>query len=266
MGRRTKLAVALTALTTMVATLGGVASAQSEEPAVVTVFHAVPAEDGFPADVYLNGDLVIDGFVFETSSESFELAPGDATLEIYAEGADPDQETPAVTTTVSFEPGRNYSVVAQLAEGSPVITLYVNDTSGVGAGEARVTLRQTSDIDSIDATIGEAEFVGLAPTEEASAVVTPGELPLTLRNQVGATFFTHNVDVASGALTILYAVGDSIDGTFDLLVQEIPISQVAPAGVPTGNGGDKASAPDPRVGLTLMGIVGVALLGHRRLT
>ena len=37
----------------------GCGSAIAQEAvATVTVIHAVPAEDGFPADVYLNGDLI----------------------------------------------------------------------------------------------------------------------------------------------------------------------------------------------------------------
>lgn len=68
--------------------MAGTAAAQEEDIAVVTVFHAVPAADGFPADVYLDGQLIIDGFVFEASSDSFELPGGPVQLEaplIYVE-------------------------------------------------------------------------------------------------------------------------------------------------------------------------------------
>ncbi len=231
----------VTAVLVALALLGGVASAQEEQPAVVTVFHAVPAEDGFPADVYLDGDLIIDGFVFESSSDSFELAPGSATLEIYADGSDPQSDSPAVSTPVTFEAGINYSVVAQIADGSPVISIYANDLSGVGPGESRITFRQTSSVPTLEVSFGDGVSLGaIAQTEEASTIVQAGIVPLALNDDTGESIFSDDLDIANGVLTVLYAVGDPAEANFDLLVQEVPISQVSPTGVPTGDGGMKS--------------------------
>lgn len=267
MNRRRNSFVAATVLVA-VALFGGVASAQEEEPAVVTVFHAVPAEDGFPADVYLDGELIIDGFVFESSSDSFELASGSATLEIYADGSDPQTDSPAVSTPVTFEAGVNYSVVAQIADGSPVISIYANDLSGVGPGESRITFRQTSSVAALDVAVGDGISLGaLNQTEEASTVVQAGVVPLTLSDDSGESIFSDDLDIANGVLTVVYAVGDPGEGNFDLLVQEVPISQVSPTGVPTGDGGMKSTGSVvPWAALVLVLAVAAGWIGRRRTT
>lgn len=242
--KRTSITQKLIGLATLVGllTVSGVAVAQESEPSVVTVFHAVPAEDGFPADVYLDGDLIIDGFVFESSSDSFELAAGDYDLEIFAEGADPDSDSPAVTATVTLEEGANYSMVAQLSDGAPVVSLFENDTSGVGPGEARLTFRQTSDAAGLDLSIdGEPVFSNISSTSESSTELEAGDVQLAISGESGESLFDRQVALSDGMLTVIYAVGQPGEDSFDLLVQEVLIPQVAPSGVPTGTGGIKAT-------------------------
>ena len=246
--------------------VGGAAIAQESEHALVTVFHAVPAEDGFPADVYLNDQLVIDGFVFAASSDTFELDPGPAQLDIYPDGADPNTDSPAVSAAVTIEAGANYSVVAQISGGAPVISLFENDTTGVGAGEARLTFRQTSAADTLDVSVdGQDTFTAIASTNEASTELAAGQVTLTISN-AGGTVFEGPLSISDGALTVVYAVGDPAGDEFDILVQEVVIPQVAPTEVPTGSGGDKAAGSVPFWLLLIpISIVAVGLVSRRRL-
>ncbi len=242
------------------------AIAQEDDSASVTVFHAVSAEDGFPADVYLDGQLVIDGFVFQSSSDTFTLPAGTPTLEIYPHGADPAAEDAIVTTSVTFEAGQNYSLVAQIADGSPVITLFVNDTTTVGPGEARFTYRQASAIDSLSVQLdGTDTFTELTPTNEATTALDAGTKRLTIRDNGVAAVFDEDVEFADGMLTVLYGVGDPLTGTFDVLIQEIPLTQVSPLAVPTGSGGDKASQGMPYITAALIVMV-LAIKGGNRVS
>lgn len=245
----------------LVAVAAGPAGAQ-EATATVTVIHAVPAEDGFPADVYLNGDLIIDGFVFEAASEAFIVPAGAAELQVFAEGADPATDSPAVSGQVTLEAGVDYSVVAQVVDGAPVLSVFVNDTSQVEAGQARLTVRQTSGVLDIDVSLdGASLFEGLRQAMDATANLAAGPHDVSLL-ATGEILAERSVSLAEGGLLVLYAVGSPTDDSFNLLVQRVIAQQTSPSGVPTGTGGLKASgnwAP-----LVLLGAGIVSMVVWRR--
>ena len=245
----------------LVAVAAGPAAAQ-DATATVTVFHAVPAEDGFPADVYLNGDLIIDGFIFEAASEAFKVPPGAAELEVFAEGADPATDSPAVSDQVTLEAGVDYSVVAQVIDGVPVLSVFVNDTSQVEVGQSRLTVRQTSGVGDIDVSIdGESLFQGLQQATDATASLVAGPHDVSFL-ATGEILAERSVSLDEGALLVLYAVGSPTDDSFNLLVQRVIAQQTSPSGVPTGTGGLKAG-PN-RLSLVLFGAAIVSMVFWRR--
>ena len=252
----------LFAVVLFVAFAAGPAGAQ-EGTATVTVIHAVPAEDGFPADVYLNGDLVIDGFIFEAASEAFTIPAGAAELEVFAEGADPATESPAVSGQVTLEAGVDYSVVAQLVDGAPVLSIFVNDTSQVEAGQSRLTVRQTSGVGDIDVSVdGESLFDGLAQATDATANLAAGPHDVSFL-ATGEILEERSVTLPEGTLLVLYAVGSPTDDTFNLLVQRVIAQQTSPSGVPTGTGGLKAGINWAPVMLLGAGIVSMVIWRRR---
>lgn len=234
-------------------------SDQSElAQATVTVIHAIPADDGFPADVYLNGELAIDGFVFSTKTDAFTLAPGEATLEIFPDGADPATEDPAVTQKVTFEPGVDYSLVASLVDEAPVLSVYENDVTGLDAGQSRLTIRQTSMSPALDVLVdGEEVVAGLMAPEAASIERPAGEYAVTFVS--GAEQADQALSLGAGELTIVYAVGWLDDGTFQVLRQTVLAQTQDPTGVPTGTGGTKADG-SPGWSMQLIPVVGIAAL------
>ena len=236
----------------------GPAGAQ-ETTATVTVIHAVPAEDGFPADVYLNGDLIIDGFVFEAASESFSVPAGAAELQVFAEGADPATDSPAVAAQVTLEAGVDYSVVAQLIDDAPVLSVFVNDTSRVEMGQARLTVRQTSGVGDIDVSLdGDSLFEGLRQATDATANLAAGTHDVSFL-AMGEILAEQSVSLDEGALLVLYAVGSPTDDSFNLLVQRVIAQQTSPSGVPTGSGGLKARSNWAPLALLGAGIVSMAV-------
>jgi hypothetical protein len=251
---RTTLVVAI-----LLFAFGMNAALGQEAPATVTVIHAVPAEDGFPADVYLNGDLVIDGFVFEAASELFTIPAGEALLEIYPQDADPEATDPAVSDEVTFEAGVDYSIVAQVVDGAPVLSLFINDTSQVAAGQARLTVRQTSGLTDLEVALdGESLFGGLAQATDATADVSAGTYEVSFIS-LGETIEVQNLDLEEGGLLVLYAVGSPSDDNFNLLVQRIVAQQTTPSGVPSGTGGMKADGNWLPWVIGALAIVGLSL-------
>jgi hypothetical protein len=225
---------------TVLLVVGAVVPAAAQETTTVTVIHAVPADDGFPADVYLNEDLIIDGFVFEAASDLFTIPAGRAHLRIFADGSDPDTADPAVTDDVTFTAGRDYTIVAQILGSAPVLTVFINETSQIPAGQGRLTVRQTSGIADLDITLdGEPLFAALAQANEATAEVAAGSHTLAFLSggdQVADRTFT----LAEGQLTVIYAVGVPEEDSFSVLLQQVVAQQTEPGGVPTGTGGMKA--------------------------
>lgn len=220
--------------------MGAGSAIAQEAVATVTVIHAVPAEDGFPADVYLNGDLIIDGFIFEAASELFTIPAGAAELEIFAEGADPDTEDPAVSDTVTFEAGSDYSVVAQIVDEAPVLSVFVNDTTQVAAGQSRLTVRQASLLADLDVVLdGNDLFGALMQATDATADVTAGAHEVSFLAS-GEVLEERSLQLDEGALLVLYAVGSPDNDSFGLLAQRVVAQTTAPGGVPTGSGGHKA--------------------------
>ncbi|MPZ51310.1 MAG: DUF4397 domain-containing protein [Acidimicrobiia bacterium] len=235
----------------------GVVAAAQDGSATVTVFHAVPADDGFPADVYLNGDLIIDGFIFAASSDPAEIPAGDQTIEIYPEGADPSATEPAVADTVTLEANRNYSIIAQILDGATVLSVYVNDISPVDAGQARLTVRQASALPEVGVEVdGESLFASLPAASENTTDIDPGSHTVVFVSEE-ATVGEETVSLGEGALTVLYAVGADQE-TFGVLVQQIGALDTAPAGVPSGTGGLKARDPLAPVAV-MVGVAGILI-------
>lgn len=219
------------------------AFAQESESATITVVHAVPGEGGFPADIYLNGEVVLDSMVFEAVSDPVEVAAGEVRVRIFVAGSDVATAAPLIDQSVTLEAGVDYTAVAQLIDGAPAVALYVNDLSPVPAGEARLTIRQSSTEGPLDVVLNGTPVVSdLAAPNEATVELAAGPHPLAILSADGVGLVEQEVDVPSGALFVLYAVGSSSDETFSILTQQVTTPQVTPAGVPTGTGGARELA------------------------
>ena len=124
-------AFALIATSTLFALTMGTAYAQ-EDMGMVTFIHAVDGEDGFPADIYVNGDLTFSALRFLKGTQAVPYPAGDYEVEIYPAGNDPATTEPILSAGMEVSGGANLSVVASVTEaGVPTITVYVSDTSPI---------------------------------------------------------------------------------------------------------------------------------------
>ncbi|WP_324275347.1 DUF4397 domain-containing protein [Blastococcus brunescens] len=142
--------------------------------ATVSVLHAVP---DLPVDVYANGERLIDDFQPGTLTDPLQLPAGSYDLALFpADAADGSGEPLLSADGVAVPAGANATVVAHLtAEGQPALTPFVNDTSAVPAGEARVTVRHTAAAPAVDVRAGGTVVVpGLENPNEASLTVPAG--------------------------------------------------------------------------------------------
>jgi len=212
------------------------AAAQSGDgAATVTVVHGLPETS---VDLYVDGERTLPGTQPGSISDPMPLEGGSYRIAAREAGSDPSAE-PLASRRIELNPGQNVSVAVHLdEEGDPRITNFVNDTSEVPAGKARVIVRHIAEAPTMDVVSGDEplaeEFENLA--EQAAevdagtiepAVIQPGDdAPL-----IGPT----ELDVAPGGNYALYAIGSVNQGNTEFLVQAINRSAGPPGEIPAGN-------------------------------
>jgi Domain of unknown function (DUF4397) len=229
-------ATALAAVPTL-ATLP--ANAMQAGNATVSVLHGVP---GLTVDVYANGEELIPDFEPGTLTDPQQLPAGTYDLQVFADGDSPGNGRPAIEADgVEVPAGANATVVAHLdADGNPALTPFVNDTSQVPAGQARLTVRHTAAAPAVDVRADEQPvFTDLSNPDEEMTAVPAGtygaDVTLAGTNQVAIG--PADLRLTEGTNTIVYAWGSAQDENLNLAVQSIDGMHSAPGGVPSGEAG-----------------------------
>src|SRR5689334_22181143 len=138
--RTTILAAAATVLVPVGAgvVLASPASAAPGD-ATVSVVHGIP---NTPVNVFVDGKSALQDFKPGTVAGPLPVPAGSHTLTVFKAGDTKGTGTPLLKATADVQAGVSYTVVAHLtAVGTPTLTPYVNDTSPVAAGKARLIVR-----------------------------------------------------------------------------------------------------------------------------
>jgi hypothetical protein len=234
--------------------------------ATVSILHGVP---GATVDVYVNGDLLLDDFAPGTLTDPQQLPAGTHEVAILpGDAADASADPIIGPADITVEAGGNYTVVAHLdADGNPTATPFGNDTSRVGAGEGRVTVRHVAAAPEVSVSADGNELIAsLANPDEAVTAVPAATYAVEVAPASGGdAVLTADLPVTEGANTIVYAWGSLEDDNLDVAVQTIEGLHSAPGGVPAGEGG-LAAGSTPVWALGAMAAAALtALLAVRRL-
>jgi hypothetical protein len=253
--------------------LGAVAPATAAEGnAMLSVLHGVP---DLTVDVYVNDELTLDDFAPGDLAGPLELPAGTYSVAITASDA-ADASSPAIgPIDLPLDAGGNYTAVAHLdAEGSPTATLFTNDVSDIAAGQGRLTVRHTAAAPAVDVLAGgEPVISGLENPDEATLDLPAGVVPASVA-AAGTTdpvIGPADVDVAEGALTIVYAWGSLEDENLALAVQTVTGMHSSPDGVPAGAAGLVATnSPEQQIrtwaaiGFGVLAMIALVATGVRR--
>jgi hypothetical protein len=224
--------------------------AHAADEATVSVLHGVP---GATVDVYANGNPLLTDFKPGTLTDPVKLPAGQYDLKVVAAGAGAGGAAVIQADDVVVPAGANITVVAHLkADGSPVLTPFVNDVSKVDAGKARLTVRHTAAAPEVDVRAnGAVAFKGLANPKEVKADLAAGTISadVVLAGTSTVAIGPADVKLAEGTNTIVYAWGSAGDNNLKLAVQTISGLHSSPSGVPAGSGG-QASAAESAAQLT----------------
>ena len=124
-----------------------------------------------------------------------------------------------------------------------MLTPFVNDTSPIAAGQARLTVRHDAAAPAVDVRAGgDPVFTDLTNPDEASADLPAGAVTadVVLAGSDQTAIGPADLDLAEGVHTIVYAWGSAEDENLELAVQTISGMHSAPSGVPGGTGGQAA--------------------------
>lgn len=238
-----KITRSLAVLALAGATLGLAAPANAADEATVSVLHGVP---GATVDVYANGKALLTSFKPGSLTDPQMLPAGQYDLKVTAAGAGAGGAALIEANDVAVPAGANITVVAHLsADGQPVLTPFVNDTSSVDAGKARLTVRHTAAAPAVDVRAnGTAALENLTNPNEAKADVAAGMITadVVLAGTDTVAIGPADLTLKEGTNTIVYAWGSAADNNLKLAVQTISGMHSAPAGVPAGSGGQAAAA------------------------
>ena len=241
--------------------------ASSHTNAQVTVVHGIP---DVTVDVYVNNERILSGFQFGTVTDPLSLAAGSYSIAIRPAGADPASQ-PILSATAELAAGQNVSLVAHLtADGQPALRAFVNDTSALNAGKARLTVRHTAAAPTVDILAGDTRLVtNLSNPNESKADVDAGTYSVSIApaGQASAVFGPLDLTLNAGTNYIVYAVGSLQQNNFRLLIQQIHGLGGGPSGAATGMGGSGQGATAPwGLGLFALAAFGLFLVSRAALS
>jgi len=249
------------ALAATVATGLGISStpAAAANTSQVSVVHGIP---GQPVDVYVNGKKILPSFKPATVAGPLSLAAGTYDVALTKPG-DPVGSALLEDKSLQVPGGKNLSLVAHLdGSGKPALTAYVNDTSTLKAGMARLIVRHDAQAPAVDVRAGgKPVFTGLTNPKEAMAEIPAGTVKadVVLAGTTNVVLGPKNLDLAAGKDTIVYAIGSADDKSLAVVAQTIGGLGGAPNGMPAGTGGQNATGVTALwYGLTAFGLLLVA--------
>ena len=219
-------------------------------PSQVSVVHGVP---GLIVDVYLNGVLLLEDFEPTQVAGPVLLPAGTYDIEVFAADAAYAPGGGAITVDDAVVPaGANISAVAHLDEaGAPTASLFVNDTSPVDDGEARLVVRHTAAAPTVDVLTGDTKLIDSITNPESQQLDVPaGTYPAAVHaeDDPEPAVDLGDVTLPAGQATIVYAIGE-LGSTFTVAAQSIV--GLAAGGAFADTGADQPSSDDVRTLLQL---------------
>ena len=258
-------AVAAAALVLPFGVAGLAAAPAYAADATVSVLHAIPEGSGADVvDVYAGDAMLIDNFT-PGSLETLTVPEGTYDLAVFADGEGPGNGTAVLEAAgVEVPAGANATVTANLdADGNPALNVYVNDTSEVAAGEARLTVRHIAAAPAVDVRADGAVIIeNLVNPDEAIVAVPAGtySADVVLAGTDTVALGPADLTLDEGTNTIVYAWGSAEAGNLALATQVIDGLDGAPTGVAAGGGSTAATAALPAwtAGMMVLGALGAA--------
>lgn len=203
--------------------------------ATVYVVHGIDGRDlgapaALPVDVAVNGGCALQKFEFGKFAGPLALPAGsyDIRVSLADDQAGPCAGPVAIDAKgVALTAGANVSIVAHLAKAetpTPTATVFANDLRPAGF-KARLSARHAANFGAVDVGVdGKVAFAGVENGEQGTAKVWPGQRRITISAAGSATpAFDQTLKLDPFRFYAGYAVGTPKNGTFQVLLQSLPL-------------------------------------------
>jgi len=203
--------------------------------ATVSVLHAIPAGLGAGVvDVYAGRTLLVDNLT-PGKLATVKVPGGTYNVVVLPNGGSPGTTAPLLSAPRTRVPsGANLTVTANLnAAGKPALNVFTNDTTTVGRGKGRLTVRHIAFAPPVDVrTSGSVLLAGLRNPRQASVGLNAGPYRLdvvlagTRKVVLGPATVTIRNRPGTGDMgtnTIIYVWGSAADGSLKQAVQNVRI-------------------------------------------
>ena len=172
------------------------------------IVHGIPDVD---VDVYVGGELALDGFTYGETVNDDDLgglAVGDTVL--------------IEETSITVPDVLAGSLVAHYeVEGTPTLTLFEDIVEPLCTGEAGLVVRHTAGAPAVDVALdGEVVVEDFVNGDEISAALPEGtyEATVLLAGTDTVAIGPAGLDLLAGVVTVVYATGSVATEDLDLLV------------------------------------------------
>jgi hypothetical protein len=201
--------------------------------ATVYVVHGINGTDlglaeMLPVDVSVNGSCVLEGFEFRDIAGPLALPEGTYDIQVKLAATDPCTGPVAIDAPgVAVASMLNASIVAHLDDaGSPKASVFMNDVSRA-PGKARIAAHHTANFGAVDILVnGRVAFPEVMNGEQGAAELRPRRYEIAVAVAGTDTrAFEKTLALRPFKLYNAYAVGTPANGTFEVLLQQIPIGQ-----------------------------------------
>jgi hypothetical protein len=239
-----------------------VTSAASRRASVM-IIHGLP---GFTADVYVNGELLLDGFKPTSTAGPLQLDPGSYVVDIREVGA-PANSQPVLSGTIRLSSRSNISIVAHLTRsGDPTLSVFHNAFEQIPAGRSRLYVRNVAAVAPLSVLLDDRlAKSGLREGGEWGVATAPGRHTIAFGSGPNDVLIPPtDVLLDEGVAHIVYVVGSAEADNLDLMVQAVHGLHSAPSGVLTGDGGLGAEPGFPFWAVALMVAAGATLIACTR--
>ena len=195
----------------------GVTGVAANNNASIYVIHGIPGAGGFPVDVSVDGACALPGFTFGTRAGPISLPAGTYTIAVHAP-SDGACGGPAAIGPVdlTFAGGDNKTIIAHLTDGgAPTASVFDNDFSRTGRGNARLIAHHTAAAPAVDVVVARNYFSGgpritvpgFANGNQIITEVRPGDWQLTLELGGVAVYGPTSLTLNPFTAYSIYAVG-----------------------------------------------------------
>jgi hypothetical protein len=231
---RSRASILIGIVVTLVVSADPTSAAQRQ--ASVVILHGLP---GFTADIYLDGELLLDGFEPTAVAGPLRVDPGTYHVDIREVGAESDS-APALSADLEVPPGANISAVAHLSgSGEPTLSAFTNTFPRLAPGRSFLQIRHLADAPALAIRLdGRRQGSALRPGGDRLIDADPGGHTVALVSASGSEPLLRGEDVRldEGAATIVYVIGSQDGDGLELMVQTLPDLGSAPSGILTGSG------------------------------